>query len=160
MGWAVPKCRRVSLTTGHYGWRPDVYWMRWERGPMEPWTIKLVRITESQAVQWVGKLAWLGHEHFGGLGNWPDPFTNFRISFSLYLVPWGINLGCLRTFLFLEVGIYHYEPPLRPAFAASHKFWYVVFTFFICGSTFLWFLCSNSYSVAWCLITYLWIFCF
>lgn len=31
-----------------------------------------------------------------------------------------------ETFLVLEGGIYHYEIPLRIAFATSYKFWYVL----------------------------------
>ena len=35
------------------------------------------------------------------------PTTNFWLMFVLlFLVPWGVKLGCLRSFFFLNVGIY------------------------------------------------------
>ena len=61
----------------------DVYCARWERASCKPRAIiNRVRITESWAVQWVGKLAWLRRELSGGLGNCSDPFKGMY-SFSV-----------------------------------------------------------------------------
>ena len=43
----------------------------------------------------------------------------------LSLVALGVWLGCLQSFLFLEVGLSCYKLPLRTAFATSLRFWIV-----------------------------------
>lgn len=46
----------------------------------------------------------------------------------LFLVPLVVSKVWLRFFLFLEVGLYCYEFPLRTAFVVSQRFWTIVFS--------------------------------
>lgn len=50
-----------------------------------------------------------------------------------YFLPWGVKLGRLRLFCFLIYALIAICIPLRTAFTASHRFWYVSRCF-----TFLW----------------------
>lgn len=55
-------------------------------------------------------------------------FSKFGLNLFFFLIPQRLELGHLfDIFLLLNIGVMYF--PLRPAFSASHKFWYIVFPF-------------------------------